>query len=221
MKELLRWENVLFLMPLGVGIALLLVSLVGAGDHDGHDADLDHAIDVHHDTDAHVEGSHPGIFLGLLAFFGGDRAPLSVVFLCATVAWAVSGLLGNQFLGYGGIQITIVVAAVATFFGTRVLARLVGRLVPKFESYSESGHYLWGQQGDALFPINDKSGTVRLRNRFGTLIDGDARTLPGIDPIMKGERVVIEEYDEIRAVYFVRPLDDSELGELENFHTNA
>ena len=128
MAVLIRWEWLVFLLPLAFAVFLGLAAAVGVGMDDG---DADHDID--HDID------HEGLGETVLELLGVGKVPLSVLLLCLLVYWSVLGAIGNALLGLERIGWTIALAAVGTPPLTGWTARLIGRWLPASQSLRHWG----------------------------------------------------------------------------------
>lgn len=206
MTDLLKWQWLVFLLPLALAALLAIASALGlAGDHDAdtdasHDHDLDGA-----DQDAESEHDAAPSWLGLL---GVGYAPLSVLLICLLTYWAVIGSLGNYFLGSARISGSIGLALVGSLVATAGTARLIRRFFPLNESYSVGRHELIGQEGVAIYPITETSGTVRLHDKLGTLRQLDSRIAKHGATIPENTRVVVVDYDRESQVFTVQCWDD-------------
>jgi membrane protein implicated in regulation of membrane protease activity len=195
--NLLRWEWIVFLAPLGLAILMALAAVIGVGsDHEG-DSDTDHATetDLDHDGDGHIS---------FLEWMGVGVAPLSLVGLSFLLLFAVIGLLGNLAWGIGRVGFALVLAILVSVFGTRLLARTLARLAPTTETHAVARHELIGSEGVAIYRITTNSGTARLYDKLKNLRQLDCRTFAGDDDIPEGEKVIVVDYDSERQVFTVR-----------------
>ncbi len=124
--ELLRWYNLVFLLPFIGSLFLMTIQMllgigndadVSTGDgeigHDvdiGHDVSMDHDADISHDvsadTDHHIDvsGVHghdwdlENTLLKGLGLLGFGKAPLAVIGTAFCLVWGIVGLSANQAL---------------------------------------------------------------------------------------------------------------------------
>ncbi|WP_395091368.1 hypothetical protein [Armatimonas sp.] len=215
MTDLLKWQWVVFLVPLALAVLLALATAVSVGgDHGesegGHDHDLEGHVGhdgTNHDSDQEAESESEG-HVSPLALIGVGQAPLSVILICLLVYWAVIGSLGNLTLGVHSIGFTIGLALVGSLLATSGTARLVGRFLPTSQSFSVKRHELIGREGTAIYPITESSGTVRLYDSLGTLRQLDCRTVLGGAAIPMDTKVIVIDYDRERQVFTVQKWDD-------------
>jgi hypothetical protein len=218
MHELLLWQNVIFWAPMVVGTLLYGLSSVMGGDG-GHDQDAAE-VDVHADipsnvsagAEAHVEAGHgdvnpdqDAVLTGSVwSYFGLGKVPLAAVLASLMFGWGIAGLVLNLTIGVPRITLSLFIAAAFSLAFTRIVSRLIARYVPSYQSYSHSGARLFLTEGEVLYTVSAKSGTVRVLDRFNNLRDLDSRVRPGEPAIAKGEKVYIDDYDEHSHTYFVR-----------------
>lgn len=214
MNQIMRWEWLVFFVPLGLSALLGVSAALGIGmdgadgdhdvdaDHDiDHDVDADHHVDVDHDVDHDHDTDGHGF--SPLEMLGVGHAPLGVLLLCVTLFWAVLGILGNALWGIERAGWSVALAAVGTLPATAGTARLVGRLLPTHQSFSVARHELIGVEGTAIYPITATAGTVRLYDRLKTLRQLDCRVAAGAEPLPEGARVVVTDYDPQRQIFTV------------------
>ncbi|MCS6777908.1 MAG: DUF1449 family protein [Chloroherpetonaceae bacterium] len=192
--ELILWQNLIFFIPLVTGaLYALALAVSGVGDTDAGELE----------GDGEVEAG-PGLWSGMLDFLGVGRVPLSILLTGLLLVWGASGLICNLFVGVHRVWISLLCATVMSVFGARVIGQGVARVVPSEESYHATRAELWGETGLALYSVHGQGGTVRVRDRFGHLLDLECRTFPGEESIPAGSQVRLEEYDPERDVYLVR-----------------
>jgi membrane protein implicated in regulation of membrane protease activity len=217
---LLEWQNLIFVLPMSAALlyVVLLASGLSFGDHGDvsveHDLDVgaDHDLDAGHDVSGDGDHAgdtgesahgHPHVLGTLLTLLGVGKVPLSILMLSACLTWGAAGLILNVVLGTASMQRVVTFAALAAVVGTRLLAEGLAVLLPKEESYHTPKAKLVGEVGQVLYTVTRTSGTVRLQDPSGNLVDLDCRT-SGEDSIPAGARVVIQEYDPSADVFFVR-----------------
>nr|WP_309690324.1 OB-fold-containig protein [Armatimonas sp.] len=209
MADLLKWQWVVFLVPLALAVLLALATAVSVGgDHGESEGGHDHDLDGDQDHDAADHEAEAGGHSSPLSVLGVGQAPLSVILICLLVYWAVIGSLGNLALGVHSIGLTIGLALVGSLLATSGTARLVGRFLPTSQSFSVKRHELIGREGTAIHPITESSGTVRLYDSLGTLRQLDSRTMPGGAVIPQDTKVIVIDYDRARQVFTVQKWDD-------------
>ena len=209
MTDLLKWQWVVFLVPLALAVLLALATATGVGgDHAESEGGHDHDLEGHTDHDGTGHEAEAGEHSSPLSLLGVGQAPLSVILICLLVYWAVIGSLGNLTLGVHSIGFTIGLALVGSLLATSGTARLVGRFLPTSQSFSVKRHELIGREGTAIYPITESSGTVRLYDSLGTLRQLDCRTVQGGAAIPMDTKVIVLDYDRERQVFTVQKWDD-------------
>ena len=218
---LLEWQNLIFVLPMSAALlyVVLLASGLSFGDHGdvaaGHDLHVavDHDLDAGHDlsggadqavdTAESAHGHPPHILGALLTLLGVGKVPVSILILSACLTWGAAGLILNVVLGTTSMQRVVGFALLAAVVGTRLLAEGLALVLPGEESYHTPKPQLVGEAGQVLYAVTRTSGTVRLQDRSGNLLDLDCRTY-GEESIPAGARVVLQEYDPAADVFFVR-----------------
>jgi hypothetical protein len=214
--DLLRWHNLLFLLPMGVAALLLALSALGIGSGDEGDSDTGEAgIDGSDldgadagdggdaggdsDTDAEAPTATSHGFGGLI---GIGRAPLSIVASAFTLTWGFVGFWANQFLvrtppepGFAQILPSLLIAVVCGAVGARGAAEAAARLMPKHDSAAASRQSLVMLSGRVLFPVGENEGRVRIYDEHNTLHDNPARVAAGRAPIPKGRAIRVVDVD--------------------------
>lgn len=221
MHELLLWQNVIFWAPMIVGTLLYALSSVVGGDHDHADdaAHVEVHAEIHSDVDVGAEagadaehdgmgdahaGQVAGINSSVWSFFGLGKVPLAAVIASLMFGWGIAGMVLNLMIGAPRIAVSAALAAVFSLAFTRVVTRLIARYVPAYQSYSQGGPALFLTEGEVLYTVSARSGTVRVLDRFNNLRDLDSRVRPGEPSIARGEKVYVDDYDERSHTYFVR-----------------
>jgi membrane protein implicated in regulation of membrane protease activity len=229
--ELFEWYNLIFALP--VVAALLYVVLMASGlsfgdhgdvsiDHDvgvdvGRDVsvgDVSHDVagDLGHDADTGDadHAAHPHVLGAMLSLLGVGRAPLSILMMSACFIWGATGLVLNVLLGTDVMWQVVGFAALASLVGTRLVAEFLGSLLPGEESYHTPKQELTGEVAEVLYEVTPTSGTVRLQDPSGNLLDLACRSC-GAEHIKAGTRVVLGKYDPGADLFLVRA-DENTLG---------
>jgi hypothetical protein len=219
---ILEWQNLIFLLPMFAG--LLYVLLMAAGSFWGPGADLDGGHDVHvevdhdihadvghdvhadagHDADSgHDAGGHVSFLGRAFSLLGVGKVPLSILALSWCFIWGAAGLILNAVFGLESMHQNILFAALTGLIGARSIAEGLALVLPREESYHTPKAELVGQTGEVLYEVTQSSGTVRLSDPSGNLLDLDCRSQDGA-AIKAGVRVVLHKYDPEADIFFVR-----------------
>jgi membrane protein implicated in regulation of membrane protease activity len=211
MGSLFVWHNLVFYIPLGVGLLLVIGMAVGLADtgHDlgGHGEIGGHG-EVGHDAGhdaAHGEhggSSGPGAILGLLGF---GRVPVMILVTTLCLIFGGTGVIANNFLApllrasSVFVLFSIAAALVVTSVLTGFVARLVARLLPATETASMSKQDLCGCSGTLILASDTDSGLVQV------LRGGDVFQVPCRSSVAlpKGSQVLLTDYDEAQRAYSV------------------
>lgn len=217
MDHLLAWQNVIFYIPLAVGLLLIVGSAMG-GHHGGADHDVGHDLALHGDGGgagaldaAHGHGDGDGHEGGLLtralSMLGVGRVPLTVVLMMASLLFGGIGIITNTILSSLGLPAWIhgLCALAVAFVGmvslTSSAARLLNRFFPTTETYRVSRHDFAGCTGMLLLPADPQSGYAQVKDHEGNVHNIKCRTSKGALP--KGGEILVIEYDERTATYLV------------------
>jgi membrane protein implicated in regulation of membrane protease activity len=216
MDRIFAWQNVIFYIPIAVGIILVFGSAFGGhdGDADGdHDADADNDGDIrgagHIDdpSEHHVDSAENGLLHKALSLLGVGRVPLTVVMMMSSLLFGGIGIVMNTILSavigvpwiYGPISIVVAFLGMATLTGKA--AKLLNRFMPTTETYRVSKHDLAGQTGVLLLPSDTSDGLAQVKDHEGNIHNVQCRTLKG--PMPKGGEILVIEYDEETNKYVV------------------
>lgn len=217
MQELLAWYNIIFILPIGLGIMLALGSALGMGGHDAaadHDMDhdLDHGVDhgTEHDHDAshdHGVGKGPSFLMSAASILGVGRAPVMVVLMMATLIFGALGFILNQALKtylltpYIYFWISLGVAFFGMILLTGKAASVISHLMPTMETAIVTKHDLVGQCGKLLVPTDAVSGFAQVKDGEGNVHNLPCRTEQG--RLATGKDVLVTDYDAKSGKYVV------------------
>jgi len=207
MSELLKWYNLIFYIPLAIG----LLSVIGVGfSGAGHDVGVHGDIhgDFHADADQDAEGDHDGESQGnwLLGLLGIGRVPIAISFMTLNLLFAGSGICMNTLLGAllkvwsGFALVSVAVATIVMFFGTAFVSRTVGKFMPTTETDSVKRIDLIGCTGTVTLDCDSSSGLAQICNKSGDRYQIQCRS---DKPIPKGTPILTFEYNEAFDVYTV------------------
>jgi len=185
-----------------------------------HDLDADQDLDGDHDAGSHEGGSHESagaardtgasVHLAVLSWLGMGRVPLSIVVMVLLLTWGVAGFLTNaalQEMGERAALFSIPIAALAGATITHVVASLIGRYLPLYETTARRRHSLLGSVGEAMFPIDERFGMVSVRDGTGDLYQVPCRIDANCKPVAKGAKVQLVSYNAKQGLFYVAPRD--------------
>jgi Protein of unknown function (DUF1449) len=199
---LLAWHNVIFYIPLVIGVLLVLGSAFGSHDQDG---DVEH--DVHGALDAPGHGDGHGALGKALEVLGVGRVPLTVVLMMASLLFGGLGVIMNTLLSAARVPgwlvpaIAIVAAFAGMLFLTGSAVRVINRAMPATETYRITRHEFAGCTGVLLLPADESSGYAQVKDREGNVHNVKCHTSG--DTIAKGTPILIVQYEEESKTYLV------------------
>jgi hypothetical protein len=77
--------------------------------------------------------------------------------------------------------------------------------MPSTETYATRNQHLIGRRAKTIYQITEKSGSARLHDDYGNLLDVGCRVNPGEPEIPTGGSVVLMRYDNEQKVFLVKP----------------
>lgn len=204
LTDFAQWYDLIYLLPGGVALVVLLLSTLGgglhrAGMHHGHAGGIRHGAGQSHRT-GHSHGA-AGKTPVLASFFGLGRVPAPLVWGSALLGWGVFGFWGTQlWQGLLHSPAAFVLPALATALAGAIVtekmtAEAVSHFLPGDENYAVSAVELCGLTGTVAFPVDTGRGRVHVYDPHGTMHDMSARTAPGVGTVARGRRVLVVDYD--------------------------
>jgi hypothetical protein len=179
MAQLLVWYNLIFYIPLALGI----LSVVGVA-FSGFEHDIGIHVDgaVHGDSDGDGEHDGGGIGKGILSLLGFGKVPVAISIMVVLLTFGGIGVTMNNLLEplirhWSGFALgSIACAFVGMFFLSAFISRLIGRVMPSTETDSVTSHDLIGCSGTLILPADSKGGLAQLRNKKGELYQVQCRS---------------------------------------------
>lgn len=230
--QLFEWWNAIFSVPLGIATLYLLVTTFlglehgGAGGEHGLDHDVDHGVEHDVEQDGEADGEAESAAEGplghaaetptpvddVLVFLGAQQVSLTLVLELFCIGWGVFGLIANSVLEPLLRQPLLfvwpaaAVALVGSTLLTRGTSRLVARYLPREQTAALSRRELEGLVGQVIYSVDQRSGLVHVRDRYGALHQLAGRTDTGTIP--HGDQVLVVEYVSDGDFYRVEPAPD-------------
>ncbi len=218
--------NVWFTAPLTIVFLLAIFRLVtGAMDFGDADVDADADIDIDADIDADVDvdvdadvdmdadiEADPGMqspsFGDIFGFLNVGKVPLMVVLMSLLTTWGMAGLIANAVLNLPQnlqwVWVSYVVAFFCSFLGTRYISIALSKLFPESEK-AISDVQLLGLRGRVISgQITTTFGTARVQVPDGPELTVSCRAKSGEAPPVKGDTVVLIDYDRAKRIFDVR-----------------
>jgi membrane protein implicated in regulation of membrane protease activity len=220
MEALTAWYNIVFIIPMALGMVLAVGSVLGGGLDGEHDYDHgagDH--DVHGDQGGNPLDMSPkqsrSIFLRLLSAFGFGRVPLMILLMMASLIFGGAGFISNSFLEpllvtpWVYFWISLGIALVCMSFLTGRIARAINKFMPTIESHGITKSDLIGSTGSLVLPTDTKSGTAHVKDAAGDLHRVNVRTEEGV--LNVGVPILILDFEPETNTYVVQ---ENSVGEL-------
>jgi hypothetical protein len=185
--SLLAWQQLLFLIPIAVGVLLAAGAAIGLSHGGGTDGDADGESD---------DGPAGGTDLP------AGRVPLLMRAMLLSLTFGGAGLVTSYLLAtWPGLSpsvralIALPVALAVSWWVSGRLGRLFTRRLPLVESQAISRHDLVGIVGRAVLPIGPASGLAQVFDRHGNLHQVTCRLLAGEAVVPAGADLLLVEYD--------------------------
>lgn len=200
MDVLSAWQNVIFLIPMGVGILLIVGSAFGL-------MDFDHDFDPGHDLDG-ADSAKDASALDV------GRVPFSLILIIVTLVFGSVGFFSNIMLArvtavaglYFWISLAIAVFVTAVF--SKRLIRFLSKHMPTTESYNVSKEQFRGCEGTLVTPTDATSGLGDIFDHERNIHRMACRAKEGKIP--SGTQVVVLEYDSADNLCIVTGLEAGE-----------
>lgn len=212
-SEFVQWYYLIYLLPGGIALVLLLLSGMGGGLGHHHHGGLGHGHPGslgHHGAGHRGPATHQPRTAGsagrpspLLTFFGLGRVPAPLVWGSALLGWGVFGFWATQLWQNllhtpGAFVLPALGVAIAGAAVTeKVTVETAARLLPRDESFATGTVDLCGLRGTVAFPVDEKRGRVHVYDVYGTMHDVPARSASGQGLIARGHAVRVTDYDAV------------------------
>jgi membrane protein implicated in regulation of membrane protease activity len=209
MSDFMEWYNLIFYIPLAIGILSVLgIGFSGVGHDVGIHGDIhgDLHVDSDHDADGDHDGEGQSTWGWVLGFLGFGRVPIAISFMSLFLIFGGTGICINTLISAliniwsGFALVSVSVALVVMFFGTAFVSRTVGRFMPTTETDSVRKSDLIGCTGTVTLNCDKSGGLAQIRNKRGDLYQVQCRS---DKPIAKGTPILTYEYSESSDVYTV------------------
>lgn len=227
LNYILVWYNVWFTAPIAfIFISVILQLVMGSLNFGGGDADVDLDADADVDVDAGADvdggvGSHGSSFIvSALGVLNVGKVPFMIILMALFSIWGISGLVVNELLNVNttprfglnpqfALGISFMVAFLCSILGTRYLAVEISRLFPESERAS-TDYDLIGLTGRVISGrITTTFGTVRVKGPHATELTVSCRVRGDDDVPLKGDTVILVDYDSQARIFDVTKADSS------------
>ena len=221
------WYNVWFTAPIAFMFLFAIFQLVmggldfGSGDTDVNvdtevDADVDVDADVEVDTDVDADVNVGSSFTaGVLGILNVGKVPFTILLMALFATWGISGLIVNEILNVDihspryTLWISVGVAFLCSVFGTRYLALGLSKIFPESDR-AITDYHLIGLRGRVISGrVTTTFGTARVPVPQGPELTVSCRVSEGDDVPVKGDTVILIDYDLQERIFEVTKEDSS------------
>jgi len=216
LDRVLQWWNLLYILPLLMGIIYLGLYIstgltFGEADLDADASGaVDHGLDGEPAPDHHLT-NNTNFSFEILSWLSARKVPMSLMLMIFVFCWSAIGLSVNRFLEtiwMPGLLIPLASIPLALLGGaliTRKMSSVVGRFIPMDETSAKSKRALVGCTGEAITNIDQKFGLVQVRCGNGDLFQVPCRVAGDGKAISKGSLVLLADYNDKEAYFHVIP----------------
>ncbi len=212
------WYNVWFTAPIAFMFLFAIFQLVMGGlDFGGGDTDAEVDVDTEVDADLNVDSSSDGssFTAGVLGILNIGKVPFTIILMALFATWGISGLIVNEFLNINvdspryTLWISVGAALLCSIFGTRYLALGLAKLFPESDRATNDSHLI-GLRGRVISGrVTTTFGTARVPVPQGPELTVSCRVREGEDIPLKGDTVVLIDYDLKGRIFEVTKADSS------------
>ncbi|MHB0998007.1 MAG: hypothetical protein ACYC27_02080 [Armatimonadota bacterium] len=179
---------------------------------DIHSADTGH-VDSHsgqnHGSHGHSSDTNDDMLSRACWLLGIGEIPITMLIGVFSLCWGVIGLMMNQIFS-GTMKFPAVyiwpsmgVAFLLAFVITRTMAAIISRLIPNDQTYGVSRLSLVGSMGKTIYTTTDNSGTIDVKDIYGSVHRVQAKTEHG-ESIPSSTEVIIIDFDDADKRFIVR-----------------
>ena len=203
--NLLEWYNLIFEIPLALGLLAIIGLVLGIEMPHGIDLDGDGHVDIGHDAGHDAEHDTETSSWSIVSLLGFGKVPFGLTIMVMLLTYGGTGICCNFFLAplLKFTSFFVLPSIAAALFVMVVLtgsiARLVNRVMPTLETTNTTSYDLIGSTGDLILPADTTQGLVLIK-RQGDVYQVDCRSET---PLPKGASVLVTSYEEGTKVYWV------------------
>lgn len=222
LNYILVWYNVWFTAPIAFMFLFAIFQLVMGGlDFGGGDTDADIDADVEVDTDVEADvnvnssAGDSSFTTGVLGILNVGKVPFTILLMALFATWGISGLIVNEFLNINvhsprhTLWISFGAALLCSIFGTRYLALGLSKIFPESDRATNDSHLI-GLRGRVISGrVTTTFGTARVPVPQGPELTVSCRVREGEDIPLKGDTVVLIDYDLEGRIFEVTKADNS------------
>jgi len=233
LHEALAWYNLPLTLLMGIITFYWVMVVIGVLSADSFDfdvdsGDLDMSVDVDADADVDLDADHDysadhdihadhggGIGLAVMKFLNFGQVPAMIVIsVLVTCMWFISMIAnfvfnkaGVPFLAVGFFLVNLLVSAVVTKIATAPLKPLFRALNRNYDTHEP----IVGRQCLVRSSqVTTDAGQAEVE-REGASFLINVRITEGREPLSKGDRAIVADYDPKKDFYLVRLFTNPEL----------
>lgn len=216
LNYILVWYNVWFTAPIACIFLFAIFQLVmGSLDFGGGDTDVGADTDVNTDINVDSSSGGSGFFPGVLGILNVGKVPFTILLMALFATWGISGLVVNEILNinvhskHSTLWISVGAAFLCSIFGTRYLALGLSKLFPESNRATKDSHLI-GLRGRVISGrVTTTFGTARVPVPRGPELTVSCRVREGDDVPLKGDTVILIDYDLQGRIFEVAKEDSS------------
>ena len=220
MKELLEQAIIYYNLPLtillGFVVLFWLLSLLGAVDLDTIDIDLDTEVNADLDVDVNgSDGAADGFFGSLLRFVNAQDVPVMVIVSLLTLCMWGIGILSNFYLNPNDSGLLALGFLFVNFILSLLLVKAITEPLRPFmraiKNDQEHQEPLVGLSGFVKSRTLDSGfGQVEVPRDKGAPALLNAILPEGREPLVKGDRILVIDFDKDQDKFVVHPAVSSQ-----------
>ena len=177
------------------------------------DADVDLDVDADADTEISTDSGVSGnVFADVFGFLNIGRVPFMIVVMTMFTTWSFTGLIVNSIFGVDTVTslffwLSCLAALFCSVLGTRYLSLTLSKIFPESDPATKDLHLL-GLRGRVISgQITTTFGTARVVAPNGDTLTVRCRVIPDETHPVKGDNVILVNYDSNKRVFDVKPID--------------
>jgi len=219
LKEIIAPYNLIFILPVILVFVYIILQFIGFhADHSGViNADIgDIGMSADDDMKAETDGSTLNY---VLSFLGVGKVPISMILVPLMMAWGIVGCVCNHIIIHSikpphwpFMLGSIIIAATVGVVTAKLFAGAISIILPTAERSATSKKELIGKTAKVTSgQVTRGFGRARLRDDYGNNITVYCKIPYGKRAPIKGDEVILLDYDEEDGKFEVEKFDVSKV----------